>query len=314
MRKFPKLKYPRHTETDGVLHGKVAVTEKLDGANFRFGWEDGLVVGTRNHTYEPHDPNLPTAFEHAVEYVEDQLVKASNSFMSEFQSGRLTFFGEAMHYHSLKYQDVDYVNPSSGSPYFGGDNPNVVLFDIWDEEEGEWLNWNEVENIVSKSPFELTGIIARGGGEQLKEDGWLQIPNQSMFGGQPEGIVVRRYDGMVRAKKVSEDFKEQNAQAFNDPNKAASEAGKFVAAFVTDARIEKQANKLVDEGKYEHLHMSMMEDLPREVLKDVFEEVGWSELLNGDFEAEWDDDFKAEVRSKASKKCSRVLKQMAQEF
>jgi len=53
MRKFPKLKYPNDPETDGVLAGMVAVTEKLDGANFRFTWDDGLVVGTRNRVQRP---------------------------------------------------------------------------------------------------------------------------------------------------------------------------------------------------------------------------------------------------------------------
>lgn len=312
MRKFPKLKYPSHESTNGVLADEVVVSEKLDGANFRFSWDDGLVVGTRNHTYEADDPNLPKAFEHAVEHVENRLAEADNTWLAGFQSGDWTLFGEAMHYHSLKYQDVDYVNPQSGAPYFG-DAPNVVLFDVWDENDG-WLPWDEVESVIERSPFALTEILARGDGETLKDEGALSIPDESMFGGNPEGIVVRRTDGTIRAKKVSEDFKEQNAQAFNDPSKAQGDAAEFVAAYVTDARIEKRANALVDEGRYDAIEMPMMRDLPREVLVDAVHEIAWDELLNGSFEAEWDDDFKSEVRSRTSKKCARVLKQMCQEF
>lgn len=323
MRKFPKLKYPSHESTDGILDGEVVVTEKLDGANFRFSWEDGLVVGTRNHTYRHDDENLPKAFEHAVEYLHERLAEADNTWLAGFQSGDWTLFGEAMHYHSLKYTDIDYVNPQSGAPYFGEyfttsdverePAPNVVLFDIFHEDEG-WLPWDEVENIVKSSPFVLTDVLDRGNGHTLKSEGALSIPEESMFGGNPEGIVVRRTDGSVRAKKVSEDFKEQNAQAFDDPSKASSDAAQFVAGYVTNARIEKRANALVDEGQYDAIEMPMMRDLPREVLVDAMHEVAWDELLNGDFEAVWDDDFKSEVRSRTSKKCARVLKQMCQEF
>jgi len=104
------------------------------------------------------------------------------------------------------------------------------------------------------------------------------------------------------------------AIAFNDPSKASGDAATFVAAFVTDARIEKEANKLVDEGHYEQLEMAMMEDLPRRVLVDAVGENAWDLLTSGGFEGTWDDDFKGEVRSKASKKCARVLKTLCQEF
>jgi hypothetical protein len=306
MRTFPKLKYPNDPETDGVLAGEIVVTEKLDGANFRFTWDDDgeLIVGTRNHEYHHDDENIPKAFEHAVEYVKDR-----ESDLWGYDD--LTLFGEAMHLHSLQYDDVDYVNPSSGSPYFA-DEPNVVLFDAW--QNGEWLGWDDFRDLIAPTRFEATRVIARGDGEWAKENGALEIPDESMFGGQPEGIVVRRTDGSVRAKKVSNDFKEKNAVAFGDPSKAASDAGSFVASYVTDARIEKEAHKLVDRGEYENLEMAMMQDLPRNVLKDAVAENGWELLTSGGFEAEWDDDFKAEVRSKASKKCARVLKTLCQEF
>jgi hypothetical protein len=129
-----------------------------------------------------------------------------------------------------------------------------------------------------------------------------------MFGGSPEGIVARRVDGSVRAKKVTDDFKEHHSVSFDDPSKAQSDAAEFVATYVTEPRITKAAHKLVDEGEYDRLEMPMMEDLPRTVLVDVMAENGWNLLTSGGFEAVWDDDFKSEVRSKVSKKCARVLK------
>lgn len=312
MRKFPKIRYPSDPETDGLHNGEVVVTEKLDGANFRFTWDDGLVVGTRNHTYDVDDENLPKAFGHTVEYLQKQLESASQQFLTSFKSGRWTFYGEAMHFHSLDYDDIDWHTPHKGSPHvpIESDLPNVVLFDIWDNEKEQWESWDHVLNIISQSPFEPTVVLERGDPDNLS----FEVPEQSMFGGSPEGIVARRVDGTVRAKKVTDDFKEKNGVVFEDPSKAQSDAGSFVAAYVTEERILNVAHSLVDEGLYEQFKMEMMEDLPRETLKDTMAENGWELVTSGGFEGQWDDDFKAEVRSKTSKKCARVLKTELQSF
>jgi len=312
MQKFPKIKYPNDPETDGLLAGEVVVTEKLDGANFRFTWdEDGdLVVGTRNHVYEKDDENLPKAFEHAVKYLQQTIPDAAwdNEVLKQF-----TYFGEAMHRHSLDYEDIDWHIPHKGSPHvpLESDYPNVVLFDAYDDENERWVNWNLFTDIASDLDVGLPRVLDRGSPEDVSFD----VPEESMFGGQPEGIVVRRADGTVRAKKVTEDFKEQHhGSSTSSGSYEQTDAGAFVADYVTEARIEKMAHKLVDEGEYEALRMEMMADLPRRVLVDAMSENGWDLLTSGGFEAEWDDDFKGEVRSKASKKCARVLKTMVQSF
>jgi len=298
MEKFPKVKYPNDPETDGLKAGEVVVTEKLDGANFRFTWDDDgeLWIGTRNHKYRHDDENVPKAFRHAVEYIRETV-----NYEPRFSN--YTMYGEAMHLHSLRYEDVDYVQPSKGSAYFGSE-PNVVVFDALDNITGDWLPWHSVTALANDMGLTTTRVLERGDPEHVSFD----VPEESMFGGPPEGIIVRRVDGSVRAKKVTDSFSEKNVVAFNDKNKAQTDSGEFVASYVTDARIEKQAHKLVDSGEYERLEMAMMEDLPREVLKDVMGENGWDLLTSGGFEGMWDDDFKSEVRSKASKKCARVLK------
>jgi hypothetical protein len=314
MRKFPKIRYPSDPETDGLHNGEVVVTEKIDGANFRFTWKDGqLKVGTRNHVYDD-DENLPKAFRHAVKYIQ----RATDGWdfnagwynAQQLLNGEITFFGEAMHLHSLEYTDINWNTPSKGSPHvpLASDTPNVVLFDA--NIDGEWVNWDEFLDIVNDTPFETTDVLERGDPDDLSFD----VPEESMFGGPPEGIVARRVDGSVRAKKVTEDFKETNATTFEEPSKAQSNAAEFVAAYITENRVLNVAHNLVDDGVYEQLEMPMMEDLPREVCKDAMAENGWDLLTSGGFEAEWDDEFKGEVRSKASKKCARVLKTELQSF
>ena len=85
--------------------------------------------------------------------------------------------------------------------------------------------------------------------------------------------------------------------------------------FVTEARIMKEAHKLVDEGEYDSLRMEMMEDLPRRVLQDIMEEEGWNLLRDEhNFKCEFDEHFKSSVRSKASRMCARTLKEELQQI
>lgn len=305
MRKFPKVKYPSHEKTDGLLNDDVVVTEKIDGANLRLKIEDGdIKIGTKNHSYDIDDENLPKAFGHVVERVKGLPDKTKRGL-----NGAGTFFGEAMHLHSLDYEDIDWETPNKGSPHvpLESDHPNVVFFDWW--QDGQWCDWRSLEDISKKLDLPLVRVLDKGDPDDVSFD----VPEQSMFGGPPEGIVVRRLDGCVRAKKVTVDFKEKNAVSFNNPAKAQSDAAEFVAMYITPARVEKMAHKLVDRGEYDSLQMKMMEQLPKEVLTDVMAEEGW-DLLTNDFECEFDDDFKGEVRSKTSKRCVRILKETIQEF
>lgn len=307
MQKFPKIRYPSDEQTDGLLDGEVVVTEKLDGANFRFTFTDDGVIkaGSRNVVFTNDGEPLPLdeinrSFRHAIEYLRET-VDVVTGDMSQY-----TFYGEAMHLHSLEYEDIDYETPHKGSPY-PSNQPNVVLFDA--QQNGEWMQWDDFYDVATRMGMTVTNVIERGDPTDLS----LDVPSESMFGGPPEGIVVRRTDGTVRAKKVTDDFKETNAVSFNDPGKAETDAGQFVAKYVTDNRIEKTAHKLVDEGGYESLKMEMMQDLPMAVIQDVFAEHGW-DLLTNDFECTFDEDFKSAVRSKTSTACSRQLRQMMQEF
>lgn len=306
IRKFPKLRYPSHDETDGLLNGDVVVTEKFDGANFRFTWnEEGeLFVGTRNHSYHYDGENLPKAFRHAVDYVRQTVDTEAERAPDNLHE--ITLFGEAMHRHSIDYEGIDWHVPNKGNPHVPhtSETPNVVIFDAWQSANSEWFHWDGVTALCDTLGLTHSRVLERGD----PDDCDFEVPETSMFGDHPpEGIVVRRLDGTVRAKKVTDDFKEKNAEVFEDLSKAQSDAAEFVAMYITEARIEKMARKLVDRGEYESLKMDMMADLPREVLTDAVSENAWDLLTNG-FECEFDDDFKGEVRSKASKKCARVLK------
>lgn len=312
MDKFPKIRYPGDSETDGIMNDHVVVTEKFDGANFRFTFnENGDVVsGSRNVVFMEDGDPLPMTdvtkdFRHAIDYLYEQLPD-SRDYLAERSD--FVLYGEAMQKHSLAYEDVDYGNEYGGMPHPVDDTPNVFIFDA--KKDGDWLHWDDVKAAADALGLQVVPELDRGDPTEMD----FEIPDESTLGGPPEGIVARRLDGMVRAKKVSDDFKETNAVVFEEPSKAQSDAAEFVAAYVTEARIMNVAHSLVEDGKWDSLKMEMMEDLPREVLSDAMCENGWRLLTNSAIDYQWDDDFQGEVRSKASKKCARVLKTELQSF
>ena len=86
MKKYPKIKYPTHEKTDGLLTegDEIVIQEKVDGANFRYTVdEDGeITFGSRNCV------NPDEQFEHAEEYVERTSESQSRALNPRLSVGR----------------------------------------------------------------------------------------------------------------------------------------------------------------------------------------------------------------------------------
>lgn len=313
IRKFPSIKYPGDVD-EVFAEGELIITEKLDGANFRWTYipkYERFLFGSRNVQFKHGDEPLPKEqcnknFRHAIEFVNNR-----TDFDIVEQWEDLQFFGEAMHKHSIEYDAWDDQEPDIES-----DTPNVVGFDIWDDENGEWLSYDEVEDKFSKMGIPTVPILHRIDAEEAEEE-HFKIPKSEFREPDPtadeefdqiglaEGIVIKNDNTRKRAKKLHEYFKEKNAVVFNDPSKSSTMSGTFVARYVTNTRIEKTIHKLVDEAEYDEPEMPMMRELPKEVIKDIMAEEGW-EIMNNDLELTVD--VKDKIREKASRKCARVLK------
>jgi hypothetical protein len=324
--KYPKLRYPGDAEVewDSLFDdsGYVCVTEKLDGANLRLRWTgDEWLFGSRNVLFHDHGDPLPVdecneQFRHAIRYVRQEAsTDLDHPDLGDLD--RYSLYGESMHKHSLDYDAWDGKHPDIES-----DVPNVVLFDAYDHENDEWLDFETVVGLSFNLELcvpNFRRVDASDVEHQVREDGEQMIPTSEFCYPDPasddefdqvglaEGVVLRNTATGEKAKLVHPEFKEKNAIAFDDPAKAQTEAGTFVATYVAEPRIEKQVHKLVDEDDYDEPCMEMMQDLPRRVLTDVMAEEGWDILNN---EIELTEDVKDAIRSRASKKCVRTLKSM----
>lgn len=308
MRKYPKIKYPRQVDELRTQTDTLVVQEKLDGANGRFTLTDEgeLLFGSRNVEFRgecgtplPRD-ELNGSFKHAHKYIE------TFATLDESHS-HLTFFGECMHKHRIDYDawEGQHPNPVEKHP------PNFILFDVWDSDIQQWFTQVGVDKLAD----EIGLGNARPQTWEIDVDADFEIPqsdyrtpdetadNEFDKKGLAEGIVVKNPSTGNKTKVVHQSFKEVNQNS--DTNKEC----KFIQMYVTEARIEKHAYKLVDSGEYDSLNMEMMEVLPQKVLEDVFAEHGW-DILQNDNKIVLDEESKSIIRKRTPKKCASVLKGM----
>lgn len=304
MRKYPKVKYPNDEDAKGVFaSGDIVIQEKLDGANFRFTLEDNLdeqfhtdsrdiVFGSRNVIFKnQRDENKQ--FERPMEYIRDVVESEYIRDVQDWHNGSLTFFGESMTPHTLEY---DWENA-----------PAFIGFDVYHEDDERWLNHTELERAFEHLGLETTPVL-----DIVSAEAWadysIDVPESAYGDVEAEGLTFKNYDTQTFAKFVRDDFKEKNKKTFGGPaDNEASGAEKLSYNYITNARIEKTAHKLVDEGDYDSLKMPMMEDLPEAVIRDMAEEEAGNIFMS----ERWEVDI-AEFRSITSGRCAEVLKQMIQ--
>jgi hypothetical protein len=247
LKKFPKVRPVGHPDTDELTEpGQIFVQEKMDGANFRFTREgDRILFGSRNVIYR-NEKDIAKTFRHAVEHVR-------NTVDPSDLRDSVTYFGEAMHKHTLDY---DWDN-----------TPSVLGFAAYDHESGSFIRWT-----TAKAEFERIGLSTVPEVETLSNDELTSdydIPQSEYYDGKAEGVVFWHENG-TRAKLRSEAFKEKHDSPTSDPEDYEGHAV-LVNKYCTDTRIDKRINDLLDEGHT--LGRKLMgEGLPQAVSRDILEE------------------------------------------
>lgn len=284
LKKFPKVRPIGHPDTDAITEdGDVYVLEKMDGANFRFGRGDGgLLFGSRNNVYA--DPeNIPKGFRHSVEYVKER------ADPDDLRDG-VTYFGEAMHSHTLEY-DWDNV-------------PDVLGFAVYDHDAGAFKSTPVAFDEFDRLGIPTVPVVEFLSPSDLSAD--YPIPESEYRDGPAEGVVFW-HENTTRAKLRSEEFKEKHDAPVAQPQDFEGH-GVLVKQYCTETRIDKRIDDLLDEG-HDLGRELMGEGLPQAVSRDILEEhaheiVGLNETV----------DLK-KYRSLVAKRClSRIDDRMAEAF
>lgn len=313
MRKYHSISYP--TDVSGLFaDGTVYIQEKIDGANGRFTLEKNIedeystderdiVFGSREIPFK-NIKDEPNNFAGCIEYVRENVdINILRGYDSKYDG--IVMFGEYMIPHTIR----EGYNWNKWEDKFVG-------FDIWSIGDRRFLNPEASERIFEEIGLPFSGIISSYSVEEWengetdfhnKKGEWLEgndwCPKSSFGDGLAEGIVIKNNTTQTYAKMVREDFREKHNTG--SMKKEDSDAQKLSYQYIPDARIEKTAHKLVDEGNWSSLSMDMMQELPKAVVKDMVEEEGFNILMYED----WNIDL-SEFRSVTSDRCSRVLRRM----
>lgn len=315
MKRYPKIKYPDDKSSSGLFaDGKIYIQEKIDGGNGRFTLEKNiedeystdnrdLVFGSRKVEYK-NKKDETNQFGDSIEFVRDSVdVNVLRGFDRKY--GGIVLFGEYIVPHTIR----DGYNWDKWRDKFIG-------FDVWSIERQEFLRPDTAIEIFESIGLPFSEIIGsysvqdwnegntefhNSSGNWLQDDKWC--PDTRIGDGLAEGIVIKNPTTQTYAKMVRESFREKHSTG--DMKNENTDTEKLVYQYVTDARIEKTAHKLVDEGDWESLNMNMMQDLPKEVINDMVEEEGFNIFMYED----WNIDL-SKFRSIISDRSSSVLKRM----
>lgn len=274
MLEYDKIRYLGDASNSFIFNDEedeIVVTEKMDGANFRFMLEDGkLVFGSRKVELEKE-----SQWSDCINFIKEQI----NDNIFKYQG--LTFFGECMKRHTIKYND------------------NIPMFIGFDVYDGEKFIDNP-EEIFEDIGLTFVPIIGK---YKVKDIGELDesfVPKSIWNDDLAEGIVLKNYEKQVFAKIVRKKFKEENRLKFGgSPRFSKNDTEKVFLKFCTKARVEKIIYKLHDQGN--EIGRPLMKDLIHAVKYDIMEEE-WKSICLGTYKI----DFKL-LTTLIAKKCIVVL-------
>ncbi|UNA01647.1 putative RNA ligase [Bacillus phage vB_BcgM] len=283
--------------TQGLLNpgDEIVIYEKVDGSNASFAQDTGLEKVRR--------------FSRKLELTEEWGLNGFVEWTIDSIDGQallpdVLYFGEWTAPHKVRYAE-EFTR-------------TFFLFDLYDTKTKKYLPYGNVEEEAKRLGLKLAPVLYEG--EFISFEHLMSFVGQTKLGGNVggqaggEGIVVKKVNDkdQVFLKLVDEAFLEvhnstgSRQKAPKDPNKASAERA-FVAATVTEARVDKILYKLSDEGVLpDVLVIQDMGDILKAagnvVYEDIMEEEA-SELLPDEYE-------KKEVRRAVGGVLPQIVKQV----
>jgi len=229
MKKYSKVVRHGKKGTHLTIEGnpEVVIMEKLDGANASFKKEDGVIKCFSRNNEVNEENNLRGFYEWVQENINPQDLKDD-----------AIYFGEWMVKHSIDYPQEVYQN--------------FYLFDVYDEEFEQYIEFKFVKKEAKRLGLNLVPVFYEGEFQSL--DHVNSFVGQSNLGDIGEGVVLKNYNyrdkhgGQVFTKIVSDGFAEKAKTKKQKLPQNSNELDDFVDTYLTNARVEKMLNKLVDEG------------------------------------------------------------------
>lgn len=239
-KKFMDIERIKENNVNGFEKGDyICIQEKLDGANaaIRYDPEADTVAAQSRKNILGLENNL-RGFWEWTQTLDKELIKS-------VLDNNLIAYCEWLVPHSVKYPDEKYNH--------------AYFYDVYDTETESFLPQSDVKEIISK--LGLTYVPVFYEGDFISWEHCMSFVGKTEFGGEyGEGIVVKNQTKLngtnnrspYYIKIVGEKFTETKGHKVKavDPDKLRTrEENKALAeTVVTEARVTKLLNKLVDEG------------------------------------------------------------------
>ncbi len=264
--KIFRLGYDENLEIFLDENADIIVQEKVDGGNAQFSIQE------RNDQEEIW---FGSRSRYLIDGLEDGQFKANIEWVKNRIRGielnkDYIYYGEYCKKHSLDY---DWENI-----------PLFIGFDIYSREQEKYIDYDLMVEEYKKLNLPTIPLLWKGKVKDLPKDlnSLIPISKYSKEGQdlQAEGLVLKnetnlnRWGKQLRAKIVTEVFKEENKKAFGEGPKKLTDTDKIIETYLTQTRVNKLILKLLDE---EHkLERGLMKYLVTDVIKDILTE----EVLN----------------------------------
>lgn len=249
---------------------RVNISIKIDGANSSIAWEDGeLKAFSRKN--ELNMSNNLRGFWEFVQTLDKEKFR---------DLGNRVLFGEWLVKHTVQYY------PESYSKWY--------VYDMFDKDTEQWLPQSVVKEFAESHGLEYIHVLYDG--PFISWEHCKTFLNSPAYGDKQEGIVIKNQDKLndpdcrnpFYLKIVNDSFKEtqvnNHIKKVLDPNDEIdkAEAEECAAKVVTEARVRKDINKMIDEGILPETinpqDMSLVaRNLPKRIYDDVIKEE--SELI-----------------------------------
>lgn len=242
----------------------INISIKIDGTNAAIAYEDGqLKAFSRKRELDMSNTNR--GFWNFVQKL------SPNDFAD---LGKMICFGEFLVSHTVKYY------PESYNQFY--------VFDMYDTETGKWLSQTRVKAFAESHG--LNYVMAVYDGEFISWEHVKSFLNtKAPYGDTNEGVVVKNQSKLDLAdddhnpayiKIVNAQFKEtkikNHIRKVLDPYHIEQKAlaDEHANELVTEARVRKEINKMIDEGLLpETLAPKNMADIARLLPKRIYADI-----------------------------------------
>lgn len=247
----------------------IVIQTKIDGANSSATWEDGEVkCFSRKNELNP--TNTLRGFWNYIQELNKAMFEANPNYI---------VFGEWLVKHTIIYNSDMYNQ--------------WYVYDIYDKVLQSYLPQTIVEEFCSM--WNLNYIETLYNGEFKSWEHAREFLNASkIYGDKQEGIVIKNQEHLFGyevedgrqpsyIKIVNSDFSEtkqkNHEQKVQDPQKLKEKARaeEIMSTIITEARVRKEINKMIDEGILPEKILSkdmgiIAKNLPKRIMEDCLKE------------------------------------------